>query len=66
MLQSDLCNYSNAYIIIKKTITFDGAANINKYNRKLIFKNNAPFTNCISKINVNWQCRGPRCSNANE
>ena len=51
MLRSDLCNCSDACIIIKGPITVDGAAHTDKYNRKLIFKNNAPFTNCISKIN---------------
>ena len=45
MLRSDLCDYGDAYIIIKGTITID------KHNRKLILKNNAPFTSCISKIN---------------
>ena len=29
----------------------DGAASIDKYNRKLSFKNNVPFSSCISKIN---------------
>ena len=50
MLKSDLCDYSNAYIVVKGTITIvrpNGA----KRNKEVIFKNNAPFINCISKIN---------------
>ena len=54
MLRSDLCNYSDAYIVVKGNLTLTEAANrnfIDVRNRCLAFKNNAPFTNCISKIN---------------
>ena len=74
MLRSDLCDFSDAYIvakgnitITKKTFTADdiyapnntaangnatNTANNNAFgNTKLVFKNNAPFINCISKIN---------------
>ena len=51
MLGSDLCDYSDAYIIVKGDITFEGDNNANKRNKDLAFKNNAPFINCISKIN---------------
>ena len=50
MLQSDLCDYSDAYIVVKRKITVTGA-NDNAYDKKLTFKNNAQFINCISKIN---------------
>ena len=50
-LRSDLCDYSDAYIIIKGVITLDGTANANKRNKKLTFKNNSPVRSCISKIN---------------
>ena len=50
MLRSDLCNYSNAYIVVKGTITVTNPDNA-KRNKAVAFKNNAPFTNCISKIN---------------
>ena len=55
MLKSSLCDYSDAYILVKETITVDntaaeGAA-ANNANEKVIFKNCAPFTNCISEIN---------------
>ena len=54
MLRSDLCDFSDAYIAVKGDITLTKAANrdfIDVRNRFLAFKNNAPFTNCISKIN---------------
>ena len=55
MLRSDLCNYSDAYIVVKVDITLaktNGKRIIEIRNiRFLAFKNNASFTNCISKIN---------------
>ena len=74
MLRLDLCDFSDAYIVIKgditvdkKTSTADGfeapnntAAHATAFNtannnafgdKKLDFKNNAPFINCILKIN---------------
>ena len=51
MLRSDLCDYSDAYIVVKRDITLEGDNNANKRNKNLEFKNNAPFINCISKIN---------------
>ena len=55
MLKSSLCDYSDAYILVKGTISVnntaaDGAAK-NNASKKVIFKNCAPFTNCISEIN---------------
>ena len=51
MLRSDLRNYSDAYIVVKGTITVEGTNDANKRNKNLNFKNNAPFRSCISKIN---------------
>ena len=74
MLRSNLCDYSDVYIVVKgniivdkKTFTandFEAPNNtVNNTNvtntindnffleKKLVFKNNAPFINCISKIN---------------
>ena len=54
MLRSDLCDFSDAYIVVKGTITLtktDRRRFIDIRNRFLAFKNNASFTNCISKIN---------------
>ena len=55
MLRSSLCDYSDAYILVKENITVsntaaEGAA-ANNASKKVIFKNCAPFTNCIGKIN---------------
>ena len=87
MLKSDLCDFSDAYIVVKRTITVakkiftaddfeapnntesnanatntgndNALVNANVTNtandnalgeKKLVFKNNAPFINCISKI----------------
>ena len=73
MLRSDLCDFSDAYIVVKGNITVtkkiftaddfeapnNTAANATATNnannnafgeKKLVFKNNAPFINCISKI----------------
>ena len=47
MVRSDLCDYSDAYIVVKETITLDGAAIANKRNKSTAFKNNAPFISCI-------------------
>ena len=55
MLKSSLCDYSDAYILVKGTITINNTAAAdaaaNNRNKKVIFKNCAPFTNCISEIN---------------
>ena len=58
MLRSNLCNYSDAYILVKGTVTVttpgvnNNANNIrDKRNRPLILKNNAPFVSCITRIN---------------
>ena len=50
MLWSDLCDYSNAYIAVKVTITVTYPDNA-KRNKAVAFKHNAPFINCISKFN---------------
>ena len=58
MLRSNLCNYSDAYILVKGTITVTAPGVNNnennirgKRNRPLILKNNAPFASCITRIN---------------
>ena len=55
MLKTSLCDYGAAYIIIKGNITVNntmaaGAA-ANNSNKKVVFKNCAPFTDSISEIN---------------
>ena len=50
MLRSDLCDFSDAYIVVKGEITVTNPNNA-KRNKAVAFKNNAPFINCISKVN---------------
>ena len=50
-LRSGLCDYIDAYIAMKGRISVTGIANANKRNKKLTFKNNAPFMSCKTKIN---------------
>ena len=51
MLQSDLCDYSDEYVIVKGAITVKGDEKRDRKNRSLAFKNSAPFIGGISKIN---------------
>ena len=55
MLRSSLCDYSDAYILVKGNIAVNNNAGAgaaaNSIGKKVIFKNCAPFTSCISKIN---------------
>ena len=56
MLRSSLCDYSDAYILVSETIAVtragaDDAKRLDKRNKGVIFKNCAPFTDCISEIN---------------
>ena len=51
MLRSDLCDFGDAYIVVKGDITLEGDNDGNKHNKNLVFKNNGPFINCITKIN---------------
>ena len=50
MLRSDLCDFSNAYIVVKGMITVIDPNN-DAYDKKLAFKIKAPFVSLISKIN---------------
>ena len=57
MLKSSLCDYSDAYILVKGTITITGAGadaaatQADERDKGVAFKNRAPFINCISEIN---------------
>ena len=50
MVRSDLCDYSDACIVVKGKITVTNPNN-DANDKKLALKNNAPFLSCISKIN---------------
>ena len=49
MLRPDLCDFNDAYIVVKGTITVV-RPNDAKGNKVVAFKNNAPFINCIQKL----------------
>ena len=53
MLKSNLCDYSDVYIVVKVGIDLlaAGANENDKAEKNVTFKNNAPFRSCISKIN---------------
>ena len=57
MLRSNLCDYAEAYVLVKGTITITGAGNDDptkqpgERDKSVTFKNCAPFTKCISRIN---------------
>ena len=46
MLRADLCDFSDAYIVVDITITATEPDNT-KRNKSVAFKNNAPFVNRI-------------------
>ena len=57
MIGSNLCVYSDAYILVSGTVTFDGEEEdgakklLDEINKGVTFKNYAPVTECISNIN---------------
>ena len=56
MLRFSLCEYADAYILVKGIITITGAVDDDAAKRLderkgVIFKTWAPFTKCISRIN---------------
>ena len=52
MLRLSLCDYSDVYILVKGPISIKAQAgdNPNNENKEVVFKNCAPFTDCISEI----------------
>ena len=51
MVKSDLCDYKDAYIVLKRKIAVERDNDVKTRNKNLIFKNNATFRSLISKIN---------------
>ena len=47
IITSNLCDYSDAYILVTGDITATGGG----ADTKVVFKNFTPFTNCITSIN---------------
>ena len=58
MLKSSLCDYSDAYILVKGKITITGAGDdtadrqADERDKGVAFENYAPFTNCLSEIKI--------------
>ena len=56
-LRSILCDYTDAYILVRRTITITGAGadtaarQADERNKGVIFKSCAPFSKFISRIN---------------
>ena len=60
MIKSNLSDYSGSYIHVIRTIIAPNIGTVaasNNRDKKIIFKNCLPFTNCISKI-YNKQVHG--------
>ena len=57
MLKSSLCDYSDSYILVNRKIPITGARDdvaaiqADERDKGVVFKNCAPFTNCITEIN---------------
>ena len=51
MLRSDLCDFSDVHIVVKGDIILEDDDDANKHNKNIVVKNNAPFVNCITKVN---------------
>ena len=51
MLRSDLCDYSDAYIVVKGRINVRATGNTDIEEKDVTFKNNAAFRSCVTKIN---------------
>ena len=57
MLKTNLCDYSDAPILVKEKITITGAGDnatarrVDERDKGVAFKTCAPFINCISEIN---------------
>ena len=47
VIKSDLCDYSDSYVLVTEDITATGG----NENSKVAFKDIAPFTKCITHIN---------------
>ena len=58
MFRSSLCDYADSYKLAKGTITITGAGDDaaarqgDERDKRVTFKNCAPFTKCISRINI--------------
>ena len=57
MLNTNLCDFSDVYLLVRGKVTIVGqgvngtAIAADRNDKEVVFKNCAPFTSCISKIN---------------
>ena len=51
MLISNLCDYRDAFIVVKRIRNVRATANTDEDEKNVAFKNNGPFRSCITKIN---------------
>ena len=51
MLRSNLYDYSDVYIVVKRKVNVKAIPNTDVDRKNVAFKNNAPFRSCIKKIN---------------
>ena len=51
MVRSDLCDYSDAYIVVNRTITVANPEN-DAYDKELILKNNAPLFLAFQNLKI--------------
>ena len=69
MLKSSLCDYSDVFSLVKRTVTVvgqeadPGAIAADRQNKEVIIKSCATFTDCVREINSTQvdNTRGPRC-----
>ena len=50
MLRLDPCDFSDAYIVVKGTITVKAETYEHEQYKSLVLKCSAPYISCISKI----------------
>ena len=51
MLRSDLCDYSDAYIVVKGRVNVKATPNTDADQKDVAFKNESSFRSFITKIN---------------
>ena len=51
ILRSDLCDYSDAHILVKGLVNVRATANTDIDQKDVVFKNNTSFRSCITRIN---------------
>ena len=52
MSRSNLCNYRDAYVVVKERITVEGDNYAKTRNKKLIFKTNVPFIENAEDLDI--------------